>query len=190
MTGKIQQGWDLWTDLRKEGIEPEIPVALPHLFKKNGYKTVGIGKITHEPGGVMDEQQKIHQIPFSWDTCYTAVGKWETPWRAFFAYANGDAHNTAMRIGVETPRLPYEKGDVEDEGYPDGLNALEAIKQLKILKKEKNPFFLAVGFYKPHLPFNAPKSKACFLESIVIPLINSLTRIFLMLSTLALEISS
>ncbi len=157
MTGKLQQSWDLWGDLRKNGIEPEYAIALPHLFKKNGYTTVGIGKITHEPGGVMDEQQKIHQIPFSWDSTYTAVGKWKTPWRAFFAYANGDAHNTAMRIGVETPRLPYEAGEVDDTGYPDGLNALEAVKQLEKLKEEGNPFFLSVGFYKPHLPFNAPK---------------------------------
>ena len=157
MTGIIQQGWDLWGNVRKGGVEPEKAIALPHLFRQNGYKTICIGKITHEPGGVMDEKQLIHQIPFSWDTSYTAVGKWKTPWRAFFAYANGDAHNTAMRIGVETPRLPYETEDVEDDGYPDGLNAIEAISQLKLLGNEKKPFFLAIGFYKPHLPFNAPK---------------------------------
>jgi arylsulfatase A-like enzyme len=156
LTGKFQQGWDLWGDLRNTGVEPENAIALPHLFKQNGYKTICIGKITHEPGGVMDEKQLIHQIPFSWDTSYTAVGKWKTPWRAFFAYANGDAHNTAMRIGIETPRLPYETEDVEDDGYPDGLNTLEAIKQLKSLKNAEEPFFLALGFYKPHLPFNAP----------------------------------
>ncbi len=157
LTGKVSQQWDPWRAVRERGLEPEVPVALPHLFKKNGYHTVGIGKITHEPGGVMDESQAIAQIPFSWDTTYTAVGKWATPWRSFFAYSNGDAHNTAMRIGVETPRLPYEAGDVDDEGYTDGLNALEAIQQLRRLKGGENPFFLALGFYKPHLPFNAPK---------------------------------
>jgi len=62
-----------------------------------------------------------------------------------------------MRIGMETPHLPFEKGDVEDDGYPDGLNALEAVKQLKHFKKKNEPFFLAVGFYKPHLPCNSPK---------------------------------
>ena len=62
-----------------------------------------------------------------------------------------------MRIGVETPRIPYEAGDVDDEGYPDGLNAIEAIKQLRKLKEGGDPFLLALGFYKPHLPFNAPK---------------------------------
>jgi len=157
LTGKISQKWDTWEEYRKNKIEPENPIALPHLFKKNGYTTIGIGKITHQPGGVLDEEQLIDQIPFSWDSTYTAVGKWKTPWRAFFAYANGDAHNTAMRIGVETPRLPYEAGEVDDMGYPDGLNAMEAVKQIRKLKQEKNPFFLTVGFFKPHLPFNAPK---------------------------------
>ncbi|MHA1562543.1 MAG: sulfatase [Promethearchaeota archaeon] len=157
LIGRVSQQWDSWGEFRKKDHEPDTPIALPHLFKKNGYKTIGIGKITHEPGGVMDEAQSIAQIPFSWDTTYTAVGKWKTPWRAFFAYSNGDAHNTAMRIGVKTPRVPYEAGDVDDEGYPDGLNALEAIKQLRKLKDGGDPFFLALGFYKPHLPFNAPK---------------------------------
>jgi arylsulfatase A-like enzyme len=170
LTGKVCQQWDPWGDFRKTELEPDVPIALPHLFKKNGYKTIGIGKITHEPGGVMDEAQSIAQIPFSWDTTYTAVGKWETPWRAFFAYSNGDAHNTAMRIGMETPRLPYEAGEVHDEGYPDGLNTLEAIKQLQKLKKEGDPFLLALGFYKPHLPFNAPKKYWDMYERDKIPM--------------------
>ena len=156
LTGKVCQQWDPWGEYRKTDHEPDATISLPQLFKKNAYKTIGIGKITHEPGGVMDEAQSIAQIPFSWDTTYTAVGKWETPWRAFFAYSNGDAHNTAMRIGVETPRIPYEAGDVGDEGYPDGLNTDEAIKQLQKLKEGGDPFFLALGLFKPHLPFNAP----------------------------------
>ena len=47
LTGKISQEWDAWESFRKNGEEPESPVALPHLFKKNGYTTIGIGKITH-----------------------------------------------------------------------------------------------------------------------------------------------
>jgi arylsulfatase A-like enzyme len=62
-----------------------------------------------------------------------------------------------MKIGMDTPHIPYESGEVEDEGYPDGLNVIEAIKQLQSLKEQDVPFFMALGFYKPHLPFNAPK---------------------------------
>ena len=50
---------------------------------------------------------------------------------------------------------PFEAGDADDEAYPDGVLAAEAIKTLQRLKER--PFFLALGFYKPHLPFNAPK---------------------------------
>ncbi len=170
LTGKVCQQWDPWEELRKTEIEPDAPISLPHLFKKNGYTTIGIGKITHQPGGVIDEAQSVAQIPFSWDSTYTAVGKWETPWRSFFAYSNGDAHNTAMQVGVETPRAPYEAGDVDDEGYPDGLNALETMKQLRKLKQEGNPFLLAIGFNKPHLPFNAPKKYWDLYERDEIPM--------------------
>jgi arylsulfatase A-like enzyme len=157
LTGRISQQWDPWAYYRATNLEPETPISLPHLFKKNGYRTVGIGKISHEPGGVLDSLQTKAQIPFSWDSTYTAVGRWKTPWRSFFAYANGDAHNKVMGIGLNTPHLPYEAGNVDNMGYPDGLNTQEAIKHLERFKKTEEPFFLALGFNKPHLPFNAPK---------------------------------
>ena len=52
---------------------------------------------------------------------------------------------------------PYEEADVSDEGYPDGLILKSAIEELNKLKAQQKPFFLGVGFFKPHLPFNAPK---------------------------------
>ncbi|GIR41072.1 MAG: hypothetical protein CM15mP51_18520 [Porticoccaceae bacterium] len=48
--------------------------------------------------------------------------------------------------------------DVEDSAYFDGKTTLEALNRLNQLSKNQKPFFLAVGFVKPHLPFNAPKS--------------------------------
>src|SRR5690606_4458669 len=51
----------------------------------------------------------------------------------------------------------YESADVEDEAYEDGQIANAAIKQLSEFKNTGKPFFLAVGFKKPHLPFSAPK---------------------------------
>jgi len=118
---------------------------------------VCVGKISHLPGGVMDTEQKIHQVPFSWDLSYAPVGPWRTPWRAFFSYDNAKAYNKVIRMEKDEPRLPYESADVPDGGYADGLNAQEAIRQLRNLKTRGAPFLLAVGFYKPHLPFNAPK---------------------------------
>ena len=51
----------------------------------------------------------------------------------------------------------YEWSEADDEAYEDGRIAKEAIRELKELKKSKSPFFLALGFKKPHLPFCAPK---------------------------------
>ena len=51
----------------------------------------------------------------------------------------------------------YERADVPDNAYPDGKVADQAITSLRRFSEEEQPFFLAVGFYKPHLPFNAPE---------------------------------
>jgi iduronate 2-sulfatase len=50
----------------------------------------------------------------------------------------------------------YESADVEDDAYSDGYNTARAIETLRQFKLSNEPFFLAVGFRKPHLPFNAP----------------------------------
>jgi len=55
----------------------------------------------------------------------------------------------------QTP--PYECADVPDEAYQDGVIAREAVKAIKDLSGKEKPFFIAVGFKKPHLPFCAPK---------------------------------
>ena len=157
LTGQRLNTWDCWGDLRKQTAEPETPASFAHLFRRNGYRTVGIGKISHQPGGVMDPEQKIHQVPFSWNKSYAPVGPWRTPWRAFFAYDDAKAYNAVIKMEKDEPRLPYEMADVPDTGYADGLNAEAAVRELRDLKQRGGPFLLAAGFYKPHLPFNAPK---------------------------------
>lgn len=63
---------------------------------------------------------------------------------------------------AKLPRgAPFESADVADNAYPDGKIADEAVRRLQAAKaNSKEPFFLAVGFLKPHLPFCAPK-KIC-----------------------------
>lgn len=152
LTGIRTGQWNVWKKIKKE---PKRPVSLPHLFKQNGYQTVCIGKVSHAPGGLLgNPKSPRHEVPFSWDRTYAPVGQWKTPWRAFFAYENGEAYNVKYAPGK--PRLPYEKPKTADTLYPDTLNATAAIKELATLSKDEKPFFLAVGFYKPHLPFCAP----------------------------------
>jgi arylsulfatase A-like enzyme len=133
--------------------EPAQPYSLPMLFQKSGYETVCLGKISHSADGLKgDDKSKVRsgepELPYSWDVIWGPAGEWQDSWKAFFGYAGGKTRDRKT-----TPA--YEGADVPDDGYPDGLTAAEAIKQLNRLKDK--PFFLAVGFYKPHLPFNAPK---------------------------------
>jgi arylsulfatase len=65
---------------------------------------------------------------------------------------------------------PYECGEVGDEGYPDGLTAELAVEKLKELAGSEQPFFLGVGFFKPHLPFNAPEKYWDLYDEQTIPL--------------------
>jgi len=136
--------------------EKERPETFIHQLRRNGYYTVGIGKISHYPDGrlykYLDPVGTDLELPHSWDEMLLDAGKWGTGWNAFFAYADGTNRN-----GMNKNVKPYECANVPDEGYPDGLTANLAIKKLKELKQKGQPFFLGVGFIKPHLPFNAPK---------------------------------
>jgi len=122
------------------------PATLPQLFKQNGYTTVSIGKITHSPDGRRGDGSP--ELPSAWDELGMPHGEWKDAWAAFFAYAGGKT-----RIIQETP--VFERLPLPDNAYPDALIADAAIGKLRQLKSQ--PFFLAVGFIKPHLPFNAPQ---------------------------------
>ena len=136
--------------------EEQRPESFVHHFKRNGYKTVGIGKLSHSVDGLVygyqEKPSDVKEMPHSWDRFVFNPGKWKTGWNAFFAYSNGE-----NRQSLKGQVKPYESSDVPDEGYPDGLILKCAVKELKKLKAQQKPFFLGVGFFKPHLPFNAPK---------------------------------
>ncbi|HDP33907.1 MAG TPA: hypothetical protein ENN29_02220 [Candidatus Hydrogenedentes bacterium] len=90
------------------------------------------------------------ELPLAWDRVYAPAGKWADSWSAFFGYDGG-----GTRSYTEEKSPAWESADVADTGYPDGLIADAAVIELNALQHER--FFLAVGFYKPHLPFCAPK---------------------------------
>jgi len=132
--------------------ESAVPETFVHLFRRNGYYTVGIGKISHTPDGRIRKDKKTLELPYTWDEMVSEKGVWGGGFDTFFAYANGESR-ASMNHQVE----PFECADIEDEGYPDGLNARLAVRKLQELSEKDQPFLLAVGFYKPHLPFNSPK---------------------------------
>lgn len=126
--------------------EPEHPETFVHYLKQNGYYTLGMGKVSHSDIGC-----KGKEIPHSWNEFVLDPN---SPWKnvgLLHAYGNGEGREKG------NPKPAYQNLDVEDEGYPDGRMANMATAQLERLAKKKQPFFMAVGFYKPHLPFCAPK---------------------------------
>lgn len=126
--------------------------SLPGLFRDHGYRTLALGKITHHPGGRTGEQwaKGPEELPGVWDRCWIPKSPWKTALSMMHAYANGGARKQGQS-------LPWEAHDGPDQAYPDAWVAKEAVTTLKELAKQKQPWFFAVGFFKPHLPFAAPK---------------------------------
>lgn len=150
--------WDLKTNMRT--INPDL-LTLPQYFKQNGYTTIGLGKAFHNifPDSLSwTEDVYIKGYPFDPDAMYMGEKNLqiiETKKQRFIA------QNDKSRI--DKYGLWYikanatENADVKDDAYYDAVQTTEAIQQLQKLKNTDKPFFLSVGFYKPHLPFNAPK---------------------------------
>jgi arylsulfatase A-like enzyme len=138
----------------------------PDMFRRAGWHTVSLGKVSHEPDGFRWKCPKTYDIGrqcaiapemrFSWDEILYGHGQWGAQRYPLFAYAGGTG-----RIRRKTPAYQIGAGrngdSLPDEAYPDGRIARGAIEKLRELAGGGQPFCLAVGFYKPHLPFNAPK---------------------------------
>jgi len=125
-------------------------VTLPEHFKNNGYETLSIGKIYHHPS---DDRQGWSAEPYRAGTF--PEGEWKGR-----GYLTRESITQMEQYNKAFPKMlgrgpAFEAADVSDSAYPDGCNTDYAIKQLNRLKGK--PFFLAMGIYKPHLPFNAPK---------------------------------
>lgn len=149
--------WDLQTSFRDN--VPNV-VTLPQYFKNSGYKTIGYGKIFHN----------TFPDTLSWDVKYHIDG---FPFDPDATYA-GKENNKIIRERIEDfKKNGIDKRDqlgqwyvkaksmecvnVNDNAYYDGRQTEAAMEKIKELAQLNKPFFLAVGYYKPHLPFNAPK---------------------------------
>lgn len=142
------------TNKLKGSVETDTPETFVHHLRRNGYYTVGMGKISHMPDGETTHNDKtVRELPFSWDKF---VNDPDSPWPKgdglLHSYANG-----ASRYDGTGYHPAFESLDVPDESYPDGVLANLATAELEELAKCDKPFFMAVGFFKPHLPFSAPK---------------------------------
>jgi len=146
------------------------PETWGHLLRNNGWRTISIGKITHEPDGFRWENSGAlggddrgrtligsAEAPLSWDEILFDHGRWGARVNPIFNYAGGNGRTSgtspAYEIGVDAGGA-----SLPDNAYQDGRIAEIAIEKLRELKDDGSEFFLGVGFYRPHLPFNAPKA--------------------------------
>lgn len=113
--------------------------SLPMHFKNNGYATISNGKIYHHK----DDDAE------AWDEVWGPKGQFSG--RDYLL-----ANNVDLDTKEGTRGYSFEKAVVSDTAYKDGKIAEKSIRDMRKLSKEEKPFFLAVGFLKPHLPFNAP----------------------------------
>lgn len=132
--------YDAWADV-------DVPdaLSLPNHFKNNGYYTLSIGKIFHHKRDKIESWSEEPWLPLD-DL------KGPKYWRDYQL-----PENVEIMEQYEGAGPAYEKADVEDNAYFDGKVADRSIRDLHRLKDMDKPFFLAVGFFKPHLPFNAPE---------------------------------
>lgn len=126
---------------------PDI-VTLPHYFRQNGYYTARVGKIFHQgvPGGVgrdgLDDPQ-------AWDERFNPVGCDIGELDEMTNLTPGIPYGTAMA---------YHASRCEDGNQTDGMVAQQAISLLRKAASDDKPFFISVGFYRPHVPEIVPEA--------------------------------
>jgi len=131
--------------------DKDLPHAtsLPLHFRNHGYTTVSNSKVYHHRN---DDIKAWSERPWG------PRGKWYGGWCAYRNEESQRIIDELKQSGKKNARGPaFESADVPDETCPDGMTAVRAISDLRRLKAADKPFFLATGFLKPHLPFNAPK---------------------------------
>jgi iduronate 2-sulfatase len=135
LTGRLPDNLQVWHNRNLfRALHPDL-VTLPQCFKNHGYHCLALGKVFSGDERELD--------PASWSE--REIIK-RPGWRNSLIGKTGQGKGAA-----------WEAVDAADEDYPDGKLAQLAVEKLDELQSAGKPFFMAVGFFKPHLPFNAPK---------------------------------
>ena len=124
---------------------PDV-ITLGQRFRQQGYQSIRIGKMFHYDNPSAIGTSGNDDI-YSWDQTVNPYGRDKIE---------------EYKINTLTPRryggtLSWLAADGKDDEQTDGIAASEAIKKLDGFASRDTPFFLAVGFFRPHTPFVAPK---------------------------------
>ena len=173
---------DLKTKIRSK--RPDV-VTLPQYFKNNGYLTMGVGKI-FDPRSVDKKQDEKSwdeyilpgQLKYPKENGSPALSYYQDPkTKAKIQKLREEAISKGITDGnkqyhyiTKRCKPAYENADVPDAAYMDYAFATEGINLMKRAVKGGKPFFLAVGFKRPHLPFVAPKKYWDMYDESKVPL--------------------
>ncbi len=134
-------GYSTWAEKDAPGV-----TTLNTHFRSHGYYTVSLGKVFHHR---TDNRAGWSEEPWVPDN----------PWMGYLLPESRRAweENRAKTKRGRALGPPTEAADVPDDAYANGRLAERAVADLARLAAKDEPFLLAVGFYKPHLPFLAPQ---------------------------------
>ena len=140
LSGRRPQTTRVWTLQTPTRQYLKDTVFLPEYFRQQGYYTAHVGKVYHTGDHAED--------PGSWDEEFREFGK--TP-----------PASTILRAGKEGgPKGHTFEWDVlksKDDETPDGFVARKSVELMEKAVRERKPFFLGVGFRRPHAPYAAPQ---------------------------------
>lgn len=134
--------------------------SMSQMFRNHGYTATRVGKIYHY-NVPADIGNAGHDDPDSWDHTVNPKGRDKTDEPRIFSLRPGSFGGT----------LSWLAADGTDQEQTDGIGAAAAIEVLEQHARNQQPFFLAVGFYRPHTPYVAPKNYFDLypLDKIVVP---------------------
>jgi iduronate 2-sulfatase len=121
-------------------------VTLPQLFRTNGWFAARVGKLYHYGVPLNIGTGGLDDYP-SWDLTINPRGR------------DREVHDRifSLRPGQFGASVSWLADDGKDAEHTDGIAAVEAVRLLERFKRNRETFFLAVGFYRPHTPYVAPK---------------------------------
>ena len=166
--------WHLGDKFRE--LKPDI-VTMPQHFSKFGYHTINVGKIFHNymPDSISWDEPDLRPEQFKRPNWLNRDG--ET------FYISEDVHKSQIKkrdslLKIRPVRYAdgwntgpaWESADVHDTLYYDGAQTELAKRALTRLAKKEKPFYMGLGYFRPHLPFAAPKKYWDFYDAEKIPL--------------------
>lgn len=119
--------------------------TIPQYFKENGYVTMSVGKVFHP--GISSNHSDDYPYSWSFPPYHPSSEKYENTKTC--KGQDGKLHTNLL--------CPVDVADVPEGTLPDKQSTEEAIRLLEKMKTSVSPFFLAVGYHKPHIPFRYPK---------------------------------